>query len=683
MTAQPAFYDISLPNLAPSPTNPRKTFDETDLADLAASIREQGVMQPILVRPWPDEYDTPEGREERPLYEIVAGERRYRASILAGLADIPALVRPLTTRQVLEAQIVENLQRRDVSELEEAEGYDLMMREHGYSADELATKVGKSKAYIYARLKLTALCAAGRQAFRDGLLDASRALLVARIPGAKLQAQAVHEITKGWDGVMSYRRAADHIQSRYMKGLRHAVFSLDDAILCPDAGPCTTCAKRPCNTPELFPDIDPARAADVCTDPDCLAAKTDAHVQRQAEQAAAAGREIVRGVTWGDFHTSYYQLDEEDDEQLATIPMDEDGNDLPPEQAEGADDHRPPTVAEMLQRAGTQLEIVMVEHPSTRVLVECVREADYRNVVPSSRAAESPAPVRVDDTEARKAEGARRQAIYKAIRARAAEEVPEFTALDLRIIARQFWARSWNTARETATKLNGIPEAGLAIADWIEAATFRQLRLLLLDLALEPTTDVPYYGDFSTPAPLLEMAASLGIDPDNPTGPAAARAETASTPTQAAPAADDNAREKTRAELAAKGIKYCHPDHDPAVTHCTWSGRGQKPKWVSDWLENGGTLEELSTANQAAPAADDTPATKAKPKGKGKGATAAKTSKAKTSSSGRASPAERKEKTSSSSDADAPVERCTKTMDLIEATFPELKGVDYGQEVRA
>ena len=166
------FQETALALLAPSPTNPRKHFAE--LEGLAESIKAQGVMQPILIRPWPDDNPTPEGRDRRPAYEIVAGERRYRASLLAGLDTIPTLVRPLTTRQVLEAQIVENLQRRDVTELEEAEGYQLMMRDHGYSADELADKVGKSRAYIYARLKLTALCAEARQFYRDGKLDASR-----------------------------------------------------------------------------------------------------------------------------------------------------------------------------------------------------------------------------------------------------------------------------------------------------------------------------------------------------------------------------------------------------------------------------------------------------------------------------------------------------------------------------
>ena len=114
------FQMLRLEHLAPSPTNPRKHFDAVALAELAATIREHGVIEPIIVRFWPDEYDTPAGRADRPLYEIVAGERRYRASLLAEQAEIPALVRHLDTRQVLEMQVVENLQRRGAQDCRQA-----------------------------------------------------------------------------------------------------------------------------------------------------------------------------------------------------------------------------------------------------------------------------------------------------------------------------------------------------------------------------------------------------------------------------------------------------------------------------------------------------------------------------------------------------------------------------------
>ena len=102
----------------PNPRNPRRAFDEADLADLAKSIREKGVVQPILVRPWPADYAY---TGDMPLYEVVAGERRYRAAKEAGLALIPAMVRALTTREVLKIQTVENLQREDLHPLEEAD----------------------------------------------------------------------------------------------------------------------------------------------------------------------------------------------------------------------------------------------------------------------------------------------------------------------------------------------------------------------------------------------------------------------------------------------------------------------------------------------------------------------------------------------------------------------------------
>jgi ParB/RepB/Spo0J family partition protein len=555
------FQHIRLEHLHGSPTNPRKHFDPEDLRELADTIAQHGVIEPIIVRCWPEDYDWTE-RDERPLYEIIAGERRYRASLLAGKEDIPALVRAVDTRAVLEIQIIENLQRRGVNELEEATGYDLMMRDFGYTADQLAEKVGKSRAYIYARLKLTALCEAAREAFRAGTLDASRALLIARIPGATLQAKALTDITEGWHGVLNYRAAANHIQNHYMRGLANVVFALDDPYLNPEAGPCTTCAKRPFNTPELYPDVPPDRIADVCTDPDCMHVKTEAHMQRAATAAAARGRTLLRGLTYADINADYKPLDAEDYDQPVRIPVDEDGNDLPPEMAGSADEHRPPTVSEMLQRSGAQIEIVLIEHPRTHELVECVRRADYRAAVPVPDADDDwGAQERARETEARKAEAARRRAIFKAIRARYEDATLTWysKAAVLRVIARQFFGRSWNNTCATVATLNNIPTDGFGnINGWLAEASASELIPLLLDLALEPTTDLPSYGDITTPAPLLDMARALGIDPDNPNAPPPAAPETASTPPQAAPAGDGTAK-KTRKPKPTSPAKKAAP----------------------------------------------------------------------------------------------------------------------------
>jgi ParB/RepB/Spo0J family partition protein len=141
------------------------------------------------------------------------------------METIPAMMRHMSDEEVVVFQTIENLQREDVHPLEEAEGYERLMKEFKYSADQLAEQVGKSRAYIYARLKLCALGGAARRAFYggDNKLSASTALLIARIPVDSLQEQATTEILTWSNGEpMSYRKAAQHIQARYMLRLADA-----------------------------------------------------------------------------------------------------------------------------------------------------------------------------------------------------------------------------------------------------------------------------------------------------------------------------------------------------------------------------------------------------------------------------------------------------------------------------
>lgn len=154
--------------LHPSPTNPRKSFPEDKMAELIESVKRVGVMQPLLVRNWPADY--PHTGSDFPFYEVVAGERRYRAAVAAGLTLVPVLVRDLSDGEVLELQMIENLQREDIHPIEEAEGYQLMMDRQGYTADTLAEKLGKSRSYIFGRLKLLALDEEARRLFRGGLV---------------------------------------------------------------------------------------------------------------------------------------------------------------------------------------------------------------------------------------------------------------------------------------------------------------------------------------------------------------------------------------------------------------------------------------------------------------------------------------------------------------------------------
>lgn len=256
-----------------------------DLDELTESVRRLGILQPILVRPHP---------EDEARFQVVAGHRRLEAARRAGLAVVPALVRELDDRQALEVQLVENLQRKDLHPLEEADGYRLLIDRHGYTAETLALRIGKSKGYVYGRLKLGELGPRARKLFEAGKLDASVALLVARVPGDKLQTEAAETLIgeSRFGDPISYRRAAELVQRRFMLELAAAPFDRKDAELVPAAGACGPCPKRTGNAPDLFGDV---KGKDVCTDPACFTLKKDADWARRAAAAKAEGRAVLEG----------------------------------------------------------------------------------------------------------------------------------------------------------------------------------------------------------------------------------------------------------------------------------------------------------------------------------------------------------------------------------------------------
>jgi ParB family chromosome partitioning protein len=147
-----------------NPKNPRKNFAEEDLQDLASSIRQHGIVQPVVVRP------IQSGK-----YEIIAGERRWRAAQLAGLVDIPVLVRDVDDRTALELAIVENVQRADLNPVEEALGYEQLIAEHGYTQNDLGEIIGKSRSHVANSLRLLKLPDAVRDMLFSGALSAGHA----------------------------------------------------------------------------------------------------------------------------------------------------------------------------------------------------------------------------------------------------------------------------------------------------------------------------------------------------------------------------------------------------------------------------------------------------------------------------------------------------------------------------
>jgi ParB/RepB/Spo0J family partition protein len=273
----------------PAQKERRQHFDKDELKELAESIRGAGVLQAILVRPFRDEHVSGEA------FEVVAGERRVLAAREAGLEEIPATVRELTDDQVVELQLIENLQRAGLHELAEAEGYEQLLK-HGHSAEEIAEKVGKSKGYVYGRMKLLACGPATREAFYRGELTASTALLLARIPVASVQREACGKITRpGYgDGPLSYRAARDLIEREYMLRLSEAPFDTKLEDLVKGAVACGRCPKNTLSQPELFGDVK-SGSAGVCTDPTCFKAKREAGIVRHAEEARARGQTVITG----------------------------------------------------------------------------------------------------------------------------------------------------------------------------------------------------------------------------------------------------------------------------------------------------------------------------------------------------------------------------------------------------
>lgn len=285
--------------IAPSLTNPRKTFDQVKLNELAESIKASGLHSPVLLRPLPasrldDTFRNRGDSSPLPTHELVTGERRLRASVMAEQAEIPAIVRDLTDAEALEIQVIENLQRDDLAALEEAEGYEHLMQHSNLNADQVAAKIGKSRSYVYARLKLLDLCQEGRQAVREGKLDASKALMVARVPTHKLQLRAIEALTETnhQGDTMSARAASTWLRNNLMLRLDTAVFDIKDAKLCPEAGSCMQCPKRTGANPELFSDVD---SADVCTDTTCFHDKIEAHTEQVVAKAKKRGLEVIEG----------------------------------------------------------------------------------------------------------------------------------------------------------------------------------------------------------------------------------------------------------------------------------------------------------------------------------------------------------------------------------------------------
>jgi len=185
--------------LRPNRFQPRKNFAPEDLNDLTESIREKGVLQPILVRPVKGEADS---------FEIVAGERRWRAAQLAKLHDVPVVVREMSDAESLELAIIENVQRADLNAIEEAAAYHELTDRFGYTQERIAKEVGKSRSHIANTLRLLRLPESVKAMLRDGRLSAGHARTLLNVEDPEARAREIVE------GAMNVRQAEQRSKSR-------------------------------------------------------------------------------------------------------------------------------------------------------------------------------------------------------------------------------------------------------------------------------------------------------------------------------------------------------------------------------------------------------------------------------------------------------------------------------------
>ncbi len=268
------YRNLPLSILTESKSNPRRIFEDAALKELADSIRSQGVLSPLLVRPL----------NERS-FEIVAGARRYRAAQMAESETVPVRIVNFTDVEALEAQLIENLQRRDVHPLEEAQGFRalLNLEEPKYSIEQIAAKTGKSPTYVAQRIKLTELAPAAVEAFYKDEIGLGHALLLAKLQPAEQEQALAACFREDWGGgnkskriLLPVRNLKEWIEHNVMLILNDAPFSKSDAALNPQAGSCHDCSKRTGHNKLLFADV----RHDACTDPGCYQIKLDAHVAK-------------------------------------------------------------------------------------------------------------------------------------------------------------------------------------------------------------------------------------------------------------------------------------------------------------------------------------------------------------------------------------------------------------------
>lgn len=254
-TINKAAITLELEQLVKSKSNPRKNFDEKKLNELAESIKQHGILQPLLVRPFKGNVPV----DSKQIFEVVCGERRFRAAKLAGLTTIPVTIKELNDEQVEEIQLIENIQREDITPMEEAESL-LKLQKAGKSNVEISKHIGKSPAYVALTVQLNTLHDKYKESFKKGNIDKDTALQICRL--SPYDQKSLFNTSGANPGNWQIKS--------YSADLSKAPFDINDPELNKEMGPCGTCQFNSKNS-LLFPE---AGDKPICGNKKCFAGKS-------------------------------------------------------------------------------------------------------------------------------------------------------------------------------------------------------------------------------------------------------------------------------------------------------------------------------------------------------------------------------------------------------------------------
>ncbi len=584
---------VALEDLHDSPFQPRTTY--TGLEGLAAAIKAEGrIHQALLVRPrigplFGNDPDAAAG------YEIVYGHRRRRAAELAGLATAPCTVRAMSDAEVRSAQMVENVQRENMSALDEGAGFQAQVDAGDATADQIAERIGKSRSYVYGRMKLLDLAGPLRIALNSGEIGAEVALLLARLRTDKLQEKALQKIAARNQSIKdggqeSYRRIRDLLAEEFTLQLKTAIFPTEDATLLAGTGACGDCPKRAGNAPEYADLASDKRAkheyravggADSCTDPDCWAAKKTAHLKREADKLRKTVVVVVDG-------------------NRARNAVGATG--------EVKSDFVPIKAAKALKLPASGVingvavpQPVVIQNPRDGSLVKAYRREDLVGAGLLKKEVKAKAPDHQAAEQSRRQEDAKREAqarsetdqhmaLLHRVRQVAADRQRD--AFDLRLVAAAALSGVGYEDKPTLAALWGVRDAD-TLKQRVDTMTPAELTTLLLDCAIVDDVRVSQWRAGQTkPRPLLALADHYCIDVkavmQAAVPPPAPPAQATSTPSAAGAGAKKAKAAPAKVKTHARVVAYrC------AATGSTWSGRGLKPAWLTVALRDGKTLDDF------------------------------------------------------------------------------------------